>query len=96
MAQTKSASVVYRQSIPSSSSRGEFDFKTENAKLRQMTDIQLREHGQECGRQVDAISSETTSGFRHANYRYELAKEEFSRRHEERRERKPNKAPSIE
>jgi hypothetical protein len=79
----ESDTTLHSQAISSRASRGEFDFERENAKLRRMTDIQLREHGQECGRQVDAMLK-TMSGSRHADYRYELAKEEFRRRQAER------------
>jgi hypothetical protein len=46
----ESDTTLHSQAISSRASRGEFDFERENAKLRRMTDIQLREHGQECGR----------------------------------------------
>jgi hypothetical protein len=87
MTRSKNPSSYLQSSDAARSSEAEFDFDAEKKKLRQMMDDELREHGQECGRRVDA-ELKTSSIVWHAHHRYELAKEEFRRRQDEKRGRR--------
>ncbi len=59
---------------------GSLDFDAERTRLRNLTNVELRKHGTACGK----IANIDRGGWCDWN-RYELAKEEFRRRQNERR-----------